>query len=527
MQREPVYDYIIVGAGSAGCVLAHRLTEDAATTVLLLEAGPPDRKLTIHMPAAFSTLFKSRYDWAYHTAPQPHLEGRRLYWPRGKGLGGSSSINAMIYTRGNPYDYDHWQALGNKGWSFADVLPYFKKAEHQERGASEYHGSGGPLNVADLRCTNPLSQAFVAAGVELGLCHNPDFNGLQQEGVGFFQVTQKGGRRHSAAAAYLRPARRRRHLTVRTHTHVGRVLFEGRRAVGVLTMQDSRPQRIRAAREVVLCAGAVNSPQLLLLSGIGPADHLKYLDIPVVMDLPGVGDNLQDHLVGAVACACTQPLSMAGAGTPANLLRYLLLKTGPLTSNVAEAGGFVKTRPDLPAPDLQLFFAPAYYLDHGFSRPAGHAFTVLAALLHPLSRGRISLASSDRFAPPIIDPQFLSEEADLQTLLEGLRLCRRLVNMKAFEPFRGPELSPGSAAQDDATLTAYLRRTAETCYHPVGTCKIGVDALAVVDPALRVHGVEGLRVVDASIMPNIVSGATNAPTIMIAEKAAELIKHGP
>lgn len=526
MPREPVYDYIIVGAGSAGCVLAHRLTEDASTRTLLLEAGAPDRPLTMHMPAAFSTWFKSRYDWAYDTAPQPHLKHRRLYWPRGKVLGGSSTINAMIYTRGNPYDYDHWQALGNRGWSFADVLPYFTKGEHHESGASTYHGVGGPLHVADLRYTNPLSHAFIAAGVELGLHHNDDFNGPVQEGVGMFQVTQKGGRRHSAATAYLTPARRRRNLTIRTHAHVGRVLFERRRAVGILIMQGNRPQCLRAAREVLLCAGAVNSPHLLMLSGVGAMASLRRLGIPVVMDLPGVGQNLQDHLTVAVACACRQPVTMAGAGTMGDIARYLLRHQGPLTSNIAEAGGFVKTNPEVPAPDLQLFFAPAYYLNHGFGRPEGHSFTVVAALLRPQSRGSITLASTDPFDPPVIHPDYLREAADLQALVEGLRWCRRLTHAAAFEPFRGPEISPGAAAYSDAALIEAIRSSAETCYHPVGTCKMGHDPLAVVDPSLRVHGVEGLRVVDASIMPTIVSGTTNAPTLMIAERAAALIKDG-
>jgi choline dehydrogenase len=524
MPRDPIYDYIIVGAGSAGCVLAHRLTEEGTTRVLLLEAGKRDRPLTLHMPAAFSTFFKSRYDWGYETVPQPHLQHRRLYWPRGKVLGGSSAINAMIYTRGHPSDYDHWQALGNPGWSFADVLPYFKKAEHQARGASAYHGVGGPLHIADLRYTNPLSHAFIAAGVECGLRPNDDFNGPVQEGVGWFQVTQQGGKRHSAATAYLKPVRHRRNLTIRTCARVGRVLFEGRRAVGVLILEHGRPQRLYAASEVLLCAGTVNSPQTLLLSGIGGADQLRRLGLAVVMDLPGVGQNLQDHLTAAVACASTKPVTMTNAGTARHLLRYLLCHHGPLTSNIAEAGAFIKTNPAGPAPDLQLFFAPAYYLNHGFLRPEGHGFTVVVALLRPESRGSITLASSDPYDPPLIHPEYLGKAADLQTLLTGLKLCRRFIHTAAFEPFRGPEISPGAAVQGAAALIEAIRNTAETCYHPVGTCTMGQDPGAVVDPSLRVHGVEGLRVVDASIMPTIVSGTTNAPTIMIAEKAADMIK---
>jgi choline dehydrogenase len=521
---DAVYDYIIVGAGSAGCVLAHRLTEDARTRVLLLEAGGPDRALTLHMPAAFATFFKSRYDWAYETVPQPHLRQRRLYWPRGKVIGGSSAINAMIYTRGHPSDYDHWQALGNPGWGFAEVLPYFKKGEHHEGGASAYHGIGGPLNVADLRSRNPLSHAFIAAGVECGLRDNEDFNGPLQEGVGWFQVTQRGGQRHSAAAAYLRPARHRRNLSIRTHAHVGRVLIDRQRAVGVLLRERGRPERVRASREVLLCAGSVNSPQLLMLSGIGPAEHLRKLGIAVVVDLPGVGENLQDHLSVGTACACLKPITIDGAGTVGNVVRYLLHRQGPLTSNVAEAGGFITTCPDSSAPDLQLFFAPAYFLNHGFRRPEGHGFTVVAALLRPQSRGRITLASSDPADPPVIDPEYLREKADLRTLLEGLRWCRRVTHTAALAPFRGPEIAPGAAVCGKAALVDAIRRTAETCYHPVGTCKMGEDPLAVVDASLRVHGVAGLRVVDASVMPTIVRGTINAPTLMIAEKAADLIR---
>jgi choline dehydrogenase len=526
MPRDAVYDYIVVGAGSAGCVLAHRLSEQASTTVLLLEAGAPDRALTLHMPAAFATCFKSRYDWAYETVPQPHLQQRRLYWPRGKVLGGSSAINAMIYTRGHPSDYDHWHALGNPGWRFAEVLPYFKKSEHYEGGASAYHGVGGPLHVTDLRYTHALSHAFLAAGVECGLRRTDDFNGPAPEGVGWFQVTQQGGKRHSAATAYLTPVRHRRNLTIRTHAHVGGVLFERRRAIGVQLVEHGRPQAIRAAQEVLLCAGAVNSPQLLMLSGIGPAEHLRRLGLGVVMDLPGVGHNLQDHLTIAVACACRQPVTMDGAGTVGNLVRYLLRHQGPLTSNIAETGGFVTLSPTASAPDLQLFFAPAYFLNHGFWRPDGHGFTVVAALLRPQSRGWITLASSDPFDPPVIDPAYLSEAADLQTLLDGLQWCRRVTHAAAFAPFRGAEVAPGAAAESEVARIDAIRRTAESCYHPVGTCKMGHDPLAVVDASLRVHGVDGLRVVDASIMPTIVRGTTNAPTLMIAEKAAALINAG-
>jgi choline dehydrogenase len=526
MRRERVYDYIIVGAGSAGCVLARRLTEDRGITVLLLEAGASDRQPTIHIPAAFSKLFKSSCDWAYYTEAQPYLHQRRLFWPRGKILGGSSSINAMIYTRGNGYDYDRWRDLGNHGWSFADVLPYFKKSEHQERGASEYHGVGGPLNVSELRSINPLSHAFVAAGLEIGLGHNSDFNGPQQEGVGFFQVTQQRGKRHSTARAFLQPVCNRRNLTVRTHARVSRLLFDKARAAGVLSVEDGRVHRLHVNREVILCAGVVNSPHLLLLSGIGPADHLKAMGIPVVVDLPGVGQNLQDHLVVGAVYACAQPVTMMGAGTVGEILRYLLFKTGRLTSNIAEAGAFVRTTAEVVAPDLQLFFAPVFYVNHGFRHYEGHGFSILASFLRPQSHGRITLGANAPLEPPLIHPNYLSCKADLQALTAGVKLCRRLGQARAFDRFRGAEVYPGLTAQSDQAVVEYIRGMAESCYHPVGTCKMGEDPLAVVDPRLRVHGIEGLRVADASIMPTLISGTTNAPTIMIAEKAADLLEEG-
>ncbi len=519
-----MYDYVIVGAGSAGCVLANRLTEDPNTTVLLLEAGGPDTKQEIHIPAAFSKLFKSECDWAYFTEPQPRLNDRRLYWPRGKMLGGSSSTNAMVYIRGNRSDYDHWYELCNKGWSFAETLPYFKKAEHQERGASEYHGVGGPLNVADLRCVNPISCAFVEAGMEAGLPRNEDFNGPAQEGVGFYQVTQKRGQRHSAAGAYLKPALKRPNLTVHTQAYVTRLLVDKNRAVGIAYTRDGKAEQARASREVILSGGTINSPHLLMLSGIGPADHLRALNIPVVADLPGVGQNLQDHLMAGVTYALTQPISLASAEGFGNILNYLLLRRGPLTSNVAEAGGFIKSHPDLLAPDMQLMFAPIFFMRHGFDNPPGHGFSIATVLLHPLSRGRLTLRSADPREPLAIHANYLASDADMQVLLEGVKLVRELAQAQPFARFRGAEVWPGAHAQNDEAIREHIRNTVETLYHPVGTCKMGNDPLAVVDNSLRVHGVKGLRVVDASIMPAIVSGNTNAPTIMIAEKSADSIK---
>lgn len=519
-----MYDYIIVGAGSAGCVLANRLTEDAKTTVLLLEAGSPDQTKEIHIPIAFSKLLKTEYDWAYYTEKQPFLNHRQFYWPRGKVLGGCSSLNAMIYIRGNNSNYDHWHDLGNEGWSFSQVLHYFKKAENQERGASQYHGKGGPLNVADLRCTNPLSHAFVAAGIEVGLHRNNDFNGLQQDGVGFFQVTQKKGQRHSTAAAYLKPILHRPNLTIQTQTQVTRLLFDGTRVVGLAYQQKGEIHQIQVAKEVILSGGAINSPQLLMLSGIGAAQHLNSLGIPLVVDLPGVGQNLQDHLAVPILYQCKRPVSLASAKTTRNLLKYLLFKQGPLTSNVAEAGAFLKTKDSLPIPDIQLHFAPAYFINHGFTQPEGHGFTVGPVLLYPNSKGSITLRSSNPLEPPIIHPNYLANEADLQGLTEGLKLARKIAQMSALEPFRGEELLPGSQVQHDEDIHEFIRNTAETLYHPVGTCKMGNDSMSVVNSRLQVHGVQALRVVDASIMPSIVGGNTNAPTIMIAEKAADLIK---
>jgi choline dehydrogenase len=517
-----MFDYIVVGAGSAGCVVAARLTEDPGVRVLLLEAGGADRHPFIHIPAAFARLFKTAVDWQLSTEPQEHLHQRRIYWPRGKVLGGSSSINAMIYVRGHRQDYDEWQALGNDAWSFADVLPYFKKSENQERGASEYHGVGGPLNVADLTAPHPLSRAYLEACAQVGLPRNDDFNDAQQEGVGFNQVNQKAGRRASAAVAYLRPARGRRNLTIVTAAHAMRVLVESGRAVGVEYVRRGRLQQARGG-EVVLCGGAVHSPHLLMLSGMGPSKHLETLGIAVVADLPGVGRNLQDHLIHGVNYACTQPITLDRAGTLWNVCRAWLWGKGPLTSNVAEGGGFVRTDSRLDRPDLQLYFAPAYYIEHGFTQPPGYGFSLGVLLLRPRSRGEITLRSSDPLQPPCIQPRYLEDPADLPPLVEGTRLARRIIHSPAFDPFRGAERFPGSHIVTEEELVADIRARVQTLYHPAGTCKMGQDAQSVVNSRLQVHGVRGLRVVDASIMPTLVGGNTNAPVIMIAEKAVDLM----
>ena len=518
------YDYILVGAGSAGCVLANRLSAEGER-VLLLEAGKPDEKTEISIPAAFSELFKSAVDWAYDTEPQPELNDRELYWPRGKTLGGSSSINAMIYARGQPEDYDHWAELGNNGWAFEDVLPYFKRAEHNERGSSAYHGTGGPRHVADLRAPNELSEVFVEAGQAVGLPHNEDFNAGEQAGVGLYQVTQKNGTRHSAADAYLKPVLERSNLTVTTGAQVTQVRFDGQNAVGVEYVRDDTgsTETVDATTEVILSAGTINSPQLLMLSGVGPAAHLNNHGIPVVHDLPGVGRNLQDHLQVKLNYACEKPISLASADSLWNLVKYLVLKRGPLTSNVAEAGGFTSVSEETERPDIQLHFGPSYSVNHGFDNPDGHGFWLGALCLRPESRGRLTLRSADPFDEPAIDPRYLTDKADREILLDGLKLIREILQAEPFDAYRGRELLPGSDARSDGELIEHLRETAHSLYHPVGTCKMGDDEMAVVDDRLAVHGVDGLRVVDASIMPTITSGNTDAPTTMIAEKAADYI----
>ena len=519
-------DYIVIGAGSAGCAVAARLSERVGVTVALLEAGGTDDDPNIHIPAAFPALFNSPQDWAYHSEPMAELGGRSDYLPRGKVLGGSSSINAMIFQRGHPANYDGWAALGNDGWAWRDVLPFFKKCQDQGRGASDAHGVGGPLATVDARSPNRLSLAFVEACAAAGLPLNPDFNAGHQEGFGLHQVTQRDGERCSAAAGYLPAAMARSNFTVITDAAVKRLTLDGLRCTGAVFRRGGKAETIAARREVIVCAGAYNSPQLLMLSGIGPAAHLRSLGIGLVRDLPGVGQNLQDHVMVPVAYSCTQPITMAGAGEPAELARYRESRTGLLSSNIGEAGGFVRLDPRSPAPELQLIFAPAYLVRHGLDNPAGHGFTCHPGVVMPKSVGAVTLRSADPAAAPIIDCNFLADDADVRVLLAGIRLARRIIAAAPFDPYRGTEQFPGPEAQSDSELRAYIRTQAQTIYHPVGTCKMGGDPLSVVDARLLVHGVQGLRVADASIMPFIVNANTNVPTSMIGEKCADLILTG-
>jgi choline dehydrogenase-like flavoprotein len=521
------YDYIIVGSGSCGSVLANRLSARPEIKVLLLEAGGSDNSFYVRMPAGIANLSGPRFNWGYETAPQAAMKGRRMYWPRGRLIGGSSSVNAMVYMRGQPADYDHWRQLGNAGWSYGDVLPYFKKAERNERLHDSFHGADGPLNVAERPYTNPLSHAFVEAAQQAGLPFNPDFNGALQLGCGLFQVTQKNGRRWSAASAYLHPAAARENLTIVTKAQATRVLIKNGRAVGVEYARGRRRHTARASQEVVLAAGAINSPQLLLLSGIGPAEELRARGVSVVHDLPGVGKNLQDHLNVNIVQRAKRGSALDGKNrglAPIGVaLEYLFYGTGPGTSNVAEAGAFAVSALGAATPDLQYHFIPAQVVNHARTPMDGDGVTVHACCLRPQSRGEIRLASTDPLQPPVMDPNYLAADYDLKVLIAGLRQGRDILAAQAFKPWLGEERLPGPAVQSNAELEDFIRATAETEYHPVGTCKMGSDPMAVVDEKLRVRGIERLRVIDASIMPAIVSGNTNAPVIMIAEKGAEMM----
>lgn len=526
-----MYDYIIIGGGSAGCVLAARLSEDPAVQVALLEAGPRDDSVLIHCPAGLALLAKSgQANWGLQTVPQAGLNGRRGYQPRGKVLGGSSSVNAMIYARGHPRDYDGWAAQGNPGWAWSDVLPYFKRAEHNERGADDFHGSGGPLNVMDLRSPNRHSPDFVQAGVQAGYPHNTDFNGAEQEGVGLYQVTHKNGERYSAAKAYLTPHRSRANLQVITGAHATRILFEGKRAVGVEFLQDGQKNELRAKREVLLSAGALLSPQLLLLSGIGPADELRQHGIAQLHELPGVGRHLQDHVDVVLVYDAPQLTDLFGLSFQGALkvlrgiFEWRRQRSGMLTTNFAEAGGFIRSQASEPIPDLQLHFVIGKLVNHGRTTTFGHGYSCHVCLLRPRSRGSVRLASADPLAAPLIDPNFLAERDDMDRLVRGFKLMRGILSQPALARFGARELPASAAAHSDAQIEAFIRDHADTIYHPVGSCRMGPGAMDVVDAQLRVHGLQGLRVVDASVMPSLVGGNTNAPVIMLAEKAADMIR---
>jgi len=523
------FDYVIVGAGSAGCVLANRLSADGRNSVLLLEAGPKDTNLWIHVPLGYGKLFKEKtVNWMYQTEPEPGLDGRTVFQPRGKVLGGSSSINGLLYVRGQHEDYDRWRQRGNAGWGYDDVLPYFRKAENQQRGADKYHGAGGPLPVSDWRHADPLSEAFVVAAAQTGIPTNPDFNGASQEGAGFFQTTTQRGRRASTAYSYLRPAKNRSNLDVETSALAQRILFDGRRARAVEYRQGGALRTARARKEILVSSGAYNSPQLLQLSGVGPAELLKQHGIDIVLDAPGVGNDLQDHLQVRLVTRCSQPVTlndvlnhpvrrvMAGA-------RYAAFRNGPLTIAAGTSGAFFKTNPRLATPDIQIHFLPFSTDRMGEKLHSFSAFSASVCQLRPESRGSLRIKSADPAVPPEIRINYLATETDRTAFIEGFKILRQILAAPALKPYAVDEILPGSKVTSDEDILAFCRQTGSTVYHPTSTCRMGNDPLAVVDQRLRVRGIEGLRVVDASVMPDLMSGNTNAPTIMIAEKASDMI----
>jgi choline dehydrogenase len=523
------YDYIIVGAGAAGCVLANRLSADPTVNVLLLEAGGRDLNPLIHVPIGFTKLTTPDVNWGYSTVPQPQMNNREMWYPQGRTLGGSTSINAMIYIRGHRSDYDEWAALGNTGWGYDGVLPYFRKSENNERLHNQFHGTGGDMNVTQQVQHNPLTKAFVRSCQEIGLDFNTDVNGAEQDGVTFYDVTQRNVRRESSATAFLKPAKKRHNLTVRTRAQATKVLLEDGQAIGVQLRTKDDLETVYADREVILSGGAVNSPKLLMLSGIGPADELRKIGLDVVHDLPGVGKNFQDHM-DVYITAETAPVSYNEEDRPIRAARhtiqYLLYRTGPLTACVAEAGAFIRSSEDVRSPDIQIHCLPAYVIDHGRQRVRGHGITINTCNLRPHSIGSVKLRSANPLDHPLIDPNFCADPYDWQVSIEGFKWGRRILAAESFSPLIKKEYMPGADVQSEEEIKQYIRQWSKTDYHPVGSCKMGDDELAVVDTQLRVHGLAGLRVIDASIMPKLISGNTQAPSIMIGEKGAAIVLAG-
>ena len=543
------YDYIVVGAGSAGCVMAARLSEGGRHSVLLLEAGPADRYPWIHVPIGYAkTMFNPALNWMFRTDPDPGMNQRQVYWPRGKTLGGSSAINGLIFVRGQAEDYDDWAAQGNTQWSYREVLPWFRRLEHNTLGANEWRGTGGPLWSSHIRVRHPLIDAVIDACEEIGIPRNPDFNGARQEGAGYYQLSTRNGFRCSTAVAYLRPARRRANLRVVTAAQATRILFEGRRATGIeyrpgaradlrgagtakasgWTVEAGAPVRVRARREVILCAGALQSPQLLQVSGVGPGALLQSLGIPVVHDSPGVGENLQDHLQARVMFRCSQPITTNDQlaswwGQLRIGMEYVLMRGGPMAIGINQGGIFARTRPEITRPDVQFHVATLSSDMAGSPVHAHSGFTMSVCQLRPESRGHVRIRSADPMQPPSMQPHYLSTEVDRRTVVDGVKLARRLASTRALSPFVTDEYAPGAKAGSDADLLEFVRDTAGTIFHPSGTCRMGVDDAAVVDQHLRVRGVDALRVVDCSIMPTLVSGNTNVPVVMIAERAAAFV----
>ncbi|ATQ43925.1 choline dehydrogenase [Caulobacter mirabilis] len=526
------YDYIIIGAGSAGCVLANRLTEDGTTKVLLLEAGGKDNSILVKMPAGVGNLIKEKgtFNWGFWTEEEPHLDNRRLWWPRGKGWGGSSSINGMIYIRGHARDYDQWRQMGLAGWGYSDVLPYFKKSESLEGGGDAWHGGDGPLHVSKASSPNPIYRAAIEAGAQAGHLTTKDFNGFQQEGWGPYQMTIKDGERWSSAKAYLYPALNRPNLTCVTGARTSRVLLEKGRAIGVEYIADGQAKTVYADGEVLLSAGAVQSPQILQLSGIGAGADLNPHGIKVQHELNGVGQNLQDHLDVCLSWECPQPITAysmtRGAKQLLVGLNYMLFKKGKGREQMLESGAFLRSRPDLDRPDLQVHTVLAIMQDHGKIRVEKDGFTFHVCQLRPESRGKVGLRSADPNDDPTIFANYLATEEDRRAVREGVKIARDVASQAALDPYRTSEYAPGAAVRTDAEIDAWIRAKSETIYHPVGTCRMGVDgdAMAVVDGQLKVQGLEGLRVIDASVMPTLIGGNTNAPTMMIAEKIADVIR---